>query len=249
VQVHDLIGRGVAKARQDLGWTQEQTSRRFRAVGLSAWRKGTVGQLEAGLRRPTIAEVLLMARALHVGVADLFPGGNDELVQLEDSAEVSAVWIREMLTAGIDPNCPVEQMPHERLPVDAILAEVSKRTQELNERDAPFVEAIQEWDNQHDATLTAADLFASHERPTDAERHAARRLGVEARYMKLASRARWHNLDFEDERDRRVGDIETLEPRSRQARRGLVTRELISELRAVFDEIKVSKSGDGEGER
>ena len=247
--MHDLIGKGVAKARQDRGWTQEQASRMFRAVGLRAWRKSTVGQLEIGLRRPTIAEVLLMARALRVEVADLFPGGDDELVELGDDAVVSALWIQEMFTGEFYRDRPAEQLPYEELPFDTILAEVSKRAQELKERDAPFVEAIQEWDKQHDATLMTADLFASHERPTDTERHAARRLGVEVRYVKLASRARWHNLDFDDERDRRVGDVEALEPRSRQARRGLVTRELISELRAVFEELGAGQGSDGAGER
>ena len=190
-----------------------------------------------------------MARALRVEVADLFPGGDDELVELADDAVVSALWIQEMFTGKFHRDRPAEQLPYEELPFDTILAEVGKRAQELKERDAPFVKAIQEWDKQHDATLMAGDLFASYERPTDAERHAARRLGVEVGYVKLASRARWHNLDFEAERDRRVGDIAALEPRSRQARRGLVTREMLAELRVLFDEIKVDPGRDGDVER
>ena len=67
--------------------------------------------------------------------------------------------------------------------------------------------------------------------------------------MKLTSRALWKHLDFEQERDRRLGDIDQLPPRSRQARRGLVTREMIAELRAAFEDMGVSKGETGDGER
>jgi transcriptional regulator with XRE-family HTH domain len=65
--------------------------------------------------------------------------------------------------------------------------------------------------------------------PSEAERHAARRLGVPVDSVQCAAFARWgHGLDRE--RDARLGDIEEMNPRSRQARRGLVTRELLAEL-------------------
>jgi len=91
--------------------------------------------------------------------------------------------------------------------------------------------------------------MASHKRPSDAERHAAQRLGVEVTHVKLASRALWDHRDFDEERDRRVGNVDELKPRSRQARRGLVTREMLGQLRVLFDEIKVGHGGDGDGER
>jgi hypothetical protein len=50
----------------------------------------------------------------------------------------------------------------------------------------------------------------------------------------------WHIL---------IGDVDELEPRSRQARRGLVTREMLAELRTLFEEIKIGKEGNGAGER
>jgi hypothetical protein len=106
------------------------------------------------------------------------------------------------------------------------------------------MEAINEWAGRHNVTLMAGDLFASHERPSDAERYAAQRLGVETSPLKLASRALWDHRNFDEERDRRVGDVDELEPRSRQARRGLVTREMLAELRAFFGEIKVGQDQD-----
>jgi hypothetical protein len=111
------------------------------------------------------------------------------------------------------------------------------------------VEAISEWAKQHDVQLTGADLMASHERPSDSERHAAQRLGVEISPLKLASRTLWDHRNFDAERDRRIGNVDELPPRSRQARRGLVTREMLADLRGLFDELKVSQDGDGDGER
>ena len=248
MHVHDLIAKGVAEVRRRNGWTQEQTANVFRSHGLRAWRTSTVGSLEAGLRRPRLDEALLMARALGVTLDKLIPGGDDERVELGDDAEVSPRWIREML-AGDFYECPVEKMPYEHFPVHDLMAEVARRAQAEEERVGPLEAQILEWDAQHEDKLKAGDLFASHKRPSDAEQHAAQRLGVEVAHVKLASRALWDHRDFDEERDRRVGNVDQLEPRSRQARRGLVTREMLAELRVLFDEIKAGQERDGDGER
>jgi transcriptional regulator with XRE-family HTH domain len=251
VQIHDLIARGAADARRRKGWTQEHAARVFRAHGLHSWRRGTVGQLEAGLRKPGLAELLLLARALEVGADQLIPGGDDERVELADDARVSPRWIREMLSGEFFRNLdrPAKEMPYERLPIDDIMAEIRRLAWAQEERDAPLVEAIDEWAERHDVELMAADLFAAHERPSGAERHAAQRLGVEITPLKFASRALWDHRNFDEERDRRVGGIDQLEPRSRQARRGLITREMLAELRALFEEIQLGQEQDDDGER
>jgi transcriptional regulator with XRE-family HTH domain len=241
--MHELIAKGVAARRRDLGWTQEQTANTFRAHGLLAWRTSTVGSLEAGLRRPKLDEVLLMARALGVTLDKLILGGDDERVELGDDAEVSPLWIRGMLSGGFFDQ-RAGDVPYERFPLHRIWAQVSRLAREQKEREAPLMEAINEWAGRHNVTLMAGDLFASHERPSDAERYAAQRLGVETSPLKLASRALWDHRNFDEERDRRVGDVDELEPRSRQARRGLVTREMLAELRAFFGEIKVGQDQD-----
>src|SRR5208282_1450510 len=112
--MHELVGKGFAEARRRQGLTQEQAARRLQGRGLTAWRKGTVGQLEAGLRRPRLDEVLLMAEALHVTVDQLIPGGDDERVELGDGATVSPRWIREMLTGELyrDTPRPLAEMPY-----------------------------------------------------------------------------------------------------------------------------------------
>ena len=244
MQVYELIARGVAEARRRNGWTQEQAATVFRAHGLRAWRKGTVGQLEAGLRKPRLDELLLMARALDVTLDKLIPGGDEERVELGEDAVVSPQWIREMITGVFyRGDRPVGELPYEKFPLDDVMAEMRRRSRAAEERDAPFVEAVLELAEQHDIKIMARDLFAIYKRASDAERHAADRLGVPVPHLKLcarflAARGSWDYPDFDSERDRRVGNIDELEPRSRQARRGLVTREMLAELRAFLREIE-----------
>jgi transcriptional regulator with XRE-family HTH domain len=249
VKVHDLIARGVAAERHRQGLTQEQVALMFRSHGLRAWRKGTVGQLEAGLRKPRLDEVLLMARALSVTLDKLIPGGDDERIELGDDAKVSPRWIREMLTGDFYRDRPLEDLPYERFPVDELMADALIRSEAEKKRVDVLAQPILEWAKQHDVKLAEGDWLAVFETASDTERRAARRLGVEIAQVKLSARVLWDHRDFDDERDGRIGDVDELEPRSRQARRGLVTREMLAELRALFEEIRTGKEGNGAGER
>ena len=256
VRVHELIGRGVAEARRRKGLTQEQAARRFQGRGLRTWRKGTVGQLEAGLRRPGLDEVLLMASALEVTVDQLIPGEDDERVELGDGATVSPRWIREMLTGELhrDTPRPLADMPYAQFPVHKVMAEVMHRLRAEENRAEALLAPILKWAEQHNVKLTSEDWEAIFDTPSDTERHAARRLGIEVTQLKLsarvlAARALWGLPEFDDERDRRVGNLGELEPRSRQAHRGLVTRQMLTELWAFLDEVYVRQGGDSDGER
>jgi transcriptional regulator with XRE-family HTH domain len=236
--VHDLIAKGVAEARRKNGWTQERTAAWFRYHGLTAWRTSTVGSLEAGLRRPRLDEVLLMARALRVTVAELIPGGDDGRVEMGDGAVVSPRWIREMLAGdfhGKFDEIQIDEMPYESFPGDEPSAEERIRELEESRRLREVSRPVLHWDSRHHDRLRPGDMWDAETTPTDAERHAARRLSVEPGVVKLAARALWGH-DFEDERDARVGEAHQLVPRSRQARRGLVTREILAEMRAMLDE-------------
>ena len=145
--MHELIGKGVAEARRSQGLTQEQLARRFQGRGLTAWRKGTVGQLEAGLRKPRLDEVLLMAAALHVTVDELIPGGDDERVELGDGATVSPRWIREMLTGELhrDTPKPLADMPYAQFPVHKVMAQVMHRLGAEENRVEALVAPILKW--------------------------------------------------------------------------------------------------------
>lgn len=256
MKVHDLIARGVAAERRRQGLTQEQVALMFRSHGLRAWRKGTVGQLEAGLRKPRLDEVLLMARALSVTLDKLIPGGDDERIELGDDAEVSPRWIREMLTGELhrDTPRPLADMPYAQFPVHKVMAEVMHRLGAEENRAEALLAPILKWAEQHNVKLTSEDWEAIFDTPSDTERHAARRLGIEVTQLKLsarvlAARVLWGLPEFDDERDRRVGNLGELEPRSRQAHRGLVTRQMLTELWAFLDEVYVRQEGDSDGER
>jgi len=248
--MHELIGKGFAEVRRRQGLTQEEAAWRLQGRGLTAWRTSTVGSLEAGLRRPRLDEVLLMAAALQVPVDELIPGGDDERVELGHGAVVSPRWIREMLTGERwrDPDSrPLEKMPYEWFPVNATLAGALDQVRAEDKRYQELTAPILDWAEQHDVTLTEDDWRGMFDKPSDTERHAARRLKAEVPVLKLSAHVLWNHRDFDQERDRRVGDIDQLEPRSRQARRGLVTREMLAELRAFLEDAYAGQEGDDDG--
>jgi transcriptional regulator with XRE-family HTH domain len=249
--MHELIGKGFAEARRREGLTQEQAARRLQGRGLTAWRKSTVGQLEAGLRRPTIAEMLLMAAALQVTVDTLFPGDDNERVELGDGTTVSPRWIREMLTGEFyrDSHRPIEQVPYARFPVQDIMERLTDRLQAEREYWHARIAPIREHAEIDDHYVAGVDEHRMFDPPTDTERHAAQRLGVDVRILKYAARTLFKHQDFDAERDRRIGNVDELAPRSRQARRGLVTREMLAELDAFLDKAGVERHRDGDGER
>ena len=75
---HDLpsniIGKQVARLRSQLDRSQEQLAAKCQRVGLDISR-GTLAKIEAGVRCVSDGEAFLLALALGVGVADLFPKG------------------------------------------------------------------------------------------------------------------------------------------------------------------------------
>ena len=134
------------------------------------------------------------------------------------------------------------------------MTEVLHRLGAEGSRVEALVAPILRWAEQHNVKLRSEDWDAIFESPSDAERHAARRLGIEVPQLKLsaqviAAQGSWGYRKFDDERDRRVGNLGELEPRSRQAHRGLVTRQMLSELWAFLNEVYVGQEGDGGGER
>lgn len=236
--MHDLIAKGVAEARQRKGWTQERAAREFRLKGLTSWRKGTVGQLEAGLRRPRLDEVLLMARALEVTLDELIPG-DDERVDMGDGAVMTPRGIRELLKGGFAQfdDMPADMAPYEEFPEDVMVTDLYQRSVSERERLDSLLQPITKWSDDHGFQLLHGDYRASFGAPEDAERHAARRLGVEPAQVKLAARVLWDHRDFGRERDARVGDAASLSARSLQARRGLVTRDMLAEMAEFLDEV------------
>ena len=73
----NIIGKQVARLRNQLGLSQDQLSAKCQRVGLDISR-GTLAKIEAGIRCVSDGEALLLAQALGVGVSDLFPKGKQK---------------------------------------------------------------------------------------------------------------------------------------------------------------------------
>jgi transcriptional regulator with XRE-family HTH domain len=186
VKMHDLVGKGAAAVRKRNGWTQEQAARAYKSAGLTSWQTGTVGSLEAGLRRPRLEEVILMCAALGTTLTDL--------VRAADENGTTKVTVAHgvTLSAGDVEGC-IHPCGGQAVPV-------------LSRRGLP----------------PGRDF-------TDAERHASRRLGVTPAEVRRAAGA-LYGRGFDVERDVRSGAAAEGDARSRQARRGLVAREMLAEI-------------------
>ncbi len=227
--MHDLIAKGVAAARVEKRWTQEDAARAFRYHGLTSWRTSTVGSLEAGLRRPRLDEIVLICAALEVSLERLLPDTN-EPIQLGDGAAMTPGAIRAVLDGTVDKVPEDSDSIQMHFPGDAVVADALKRAQPEHDRIQKLLAPIRYYAED----LTHGDVRMAYYPPTDAERHAARRLNVDPVVVKVAARALWGHRTYVEERDRRVGDVQRLSPRSLQAQRGLVTRTMLAELRAYI---------------
>lgn len=124
-----------------------------------------------------------------------------------------------------------------------LLDERVKQAKAEHERVTRLLWPLVEWAVRYGIRLTSGEMDTAYRSPSDAERHAARRLGVEPAQVRLASYLLWKQ-DFDLERDARIGDVGELEPRSRQARRGLVTREMLAEMEKMLKEASELRASD-----
>ena len=242
VRMHDLIGQGVAAARRRKHWTQEEAAWQFRYHGLVTWRTGTVGQLEAGLRRPRLDEIVLICAALDCALDELLPDVDDEWIELGDGAAMTPEAIRAVLYGEVDADPGGSITAEMRFPGEAELAKQIMRAEPERKRIEALLEPVTQLARRRGIKLLAGDRRNAFRLPTDAERHAARRLQVHPSQVKFAARVLWHQ-DFAAERDSRIGDVEGIAARSLQARRGLVARAMLTELGDLFRE---AYKGSGE---
>lgn len=70
----NVVGPQVQKFRVRKGWTQPILAQKLQLQGWSV-STGSVGKLEAQLRRVPDCELMFLARVLGVSISDLFPKG------------------------------------------------------------------------------------------------------------------------------------------------------------------------------
>lgn len=242
MDIHGLIGLGVRARREELGLRQEDVAKEIRDHGLPAWRRSTVAQIEAGTRRPSLGDLLLIALALDCTLADLVPADAPDNVDLGTGVSLWPIAVKMLLS---DDWANFQQLPadavrmHSTSIAEAVEAvdeafATAREQRELYERTQPQVHLI--WDGSKRPVLRG-DIRRSYLAATEAEQRAAERLGVPSVFLKAAAGALW-DRDFEKERDARAGNG-GLAPSGLQARRGHATRAMLGELRDYLGELGV----------
>lgn len=234
VNIHELLGRGMRRKREALGWRQQDASKEFRNWGLQTWSPVAVSQVETGLRRPSIGDLLLVSLVLGKRLIDLVPDDvdDDEMIDLGTGTRMSVRLIKKLLSGGGFPQGYKFTANDLQTPGDEWLKELLEHSQAEHARTEKVLRPI--WDNWP-RSMKHKDTTKPFEPPTEAEGRAAERLGVEPAVLKAASRRLWAR-DFEEERDARAG-VGKVAPQALQARRGHASRQMIAELREYLDTV------------
>ena len=210
-----VLAAGTSRVRAERGLSEEQAAQLLRSYGLVTWRAGTLTQVEAGVRPLAVEELLLLCAAYRVSVAELAGSDPDE-VELAAGARLPAAAVRALLADG------GEEL--RALPDDALDVPASRPVSAVPTPDA-LVDAAARLGVRGQVEVGRA-LAAIGE----AERNAARRLGVSPERLVLAAVGRW-GKPFSAERDARIAlRRTTTEPDRHITLRGLVTREMLAEL-------------------
>lgn len=185
-----LAGRNIAARRRERGLTQDDLARALQALGVDMGAV-TISRAEAGRRRLTLDDLVVLAAALGASASDLFAGDVD--VELRPDVVVSAAAVR----AALDGRG------------GELLAELTG---------GPHA--------SHDGRAPATERGVG-----EADRWAARRLGVTVEELVARARARWA-MTLTEKRDAMVvpeayGGSAREELR---AARRQVTRWLLTEL-------------------
>jgi len=224
--LREVLATGVKQARQRQELRQEDAASRARAYGLSSWIRGTVAQAEVGARRFALEEVLLLALAYEASLVDFIAGDDNDLVELTPDARLSVGALRALLTG--------DQERLRELPVGAVDVPAKRGTPTRRSGRFPDVLAEAGRFGIDDRSL----LSRAADEVGDAERHAARKLGTTPERINMAAVGLWGRT-LAEERDHRLSEqAGELSARSRQALRGHITRDLMTELEAELRDQK-----------
>lgn len=215
--LRQVLATGAARVRRERGLGEEEAAELLCSYGLTNWQGGTVSQVEAGVRPLAVEELLLLCVAYRVSLLEL-TGPDPEPVELTAGARLPAAAVRAMLG---DDGEVLRALPGDALDVPATRAEPTGAP-------APpeaLVHAARRFGVRGSAEVGRALAGIG-----DAERNAARRLGVSPERLVLAAVGRW-GRPLTAERDARIEQRRaSTEPDRHIMLRGLVTRELLTEL-------------------
>ncbi|MGD0083564.1 MAG: helix-turn-helix transcriptional regulator [Acidimicrobiales bacterium] len=211
-----VLGANVRRVREEHGLTQDQLARLLRRSGLD-FSRSAIAALERGSGRGLdLGEVALLCLALETNLEHLLAGGGH--VRVSESATIALGKIAPVLRGD-----------------GAALSDKDIDTPMMREAAATDLRGAVATVRARRGSLSASQAVAAERAArSDAELAAARRLGVGADDLSFAAFGLWGD-SLTSERDRRVVAAipEGASPRSVQALRGHVTRQLLAELEPI----------------
>jgi hypothetical protein len=245
--------------REQHGRRQDDVARAARELGL-AWSRSKVAALERGDKALPAEELMLLPLVLaeaqcgQPSLADLLPQGSGT-VRLGDQTTMPAAVLAQVVR-GEDVDISEVTSPSIRRP--SVIARAMSDTAPATDSVSAVVTHVRAVSDTAPATdsvsavvtraassdtTTATELLAAERAAGDAERIAARRLGVPFTAVVAAALATWgHGLT--EERDARAAQRAGpgASARSAQAARGHVTRELYRELGPAIERYHQGRS-------
>lgn len=230
--IDQLVGHNVRRIREERGITQDDVAREARAVGL-AWSRSTVGALENGGKTLDLGEVVLLAAAMPAPVAQLLApsdamlAADDPFIAVGPALAMRPESILAALAASTVRDLGAVETEREGYLTDIDGAAHHGRLEEAKKRR-----------QRHDRITggTSSSMFAQATEAArgEAEMKAARRLDVDPVELALAALKLW-GRSLTEERDARVAEATEpgATPRTLQALRGHLTRQLLKELEPI----------------
>ncbi len=216
------LGHRLRQVREELGQTGAGLAEMCRGVGLN-WDRPTVTRIEQGKRQVTASELLLLTLVYRRPLADLLPAEPSALSAGNRATTATPDALRDALVKppGVGAGWHITGL------FEDALAALPKFAERL-ERDVAKVPGA--------SAITV--LEASEHAGDDTTAKAARALGATPLEVATAAQLLWdHGVAAErDARTEALGPSPNV--RTRQARRGHVTRRLLAELRPMVEQVR-----------
>lgn len=230
------VGANIARLRTSAGKTQARLAEELATHGIS-WRRSTVAQVETGRRAVSLPEALALADELEVPLAKLLD------FEVPVTVDSGGVWHPNYVKAALAGTT-------QRLPLAETYTSPAQGRLDSQIRTALL--AVDAMRDAHKARWPGRSHSRDVRAATDLDENAAQRLeatlrlGVRAWDVRAASDELW-GRSLEAERDERVRlrSGANPSPRSLQAIRGLVTRQLDKELSEAIEQAADRAAGKG----
>ena len=220
--IREVVGENVRRIRDEAGARQDDVAMAARGVGLS-WTRSKIAALERGEKALDLAEAVLLAEAMGrvsgrpVGVADLLAGDGD--VRLSRVRVLHRTSLRRFLDGD---------------PVKVLVGDIPGGPERMREALAKLPAMFKRMELLAGPDVDMETIEHAETAVGEAEERAGRTLGVHKMDVVWLSVGLWDRT-LSEERDHRVGDDVPL--KSRSAKRGRVTRQLVEELRVRLEEV------------